>query len=127
MPNGNGFIDCRYCVYARPEDGKWTILFGGPVHCLYHQKSLPKPSDGDHRFCINIITNEQWYSEQGGGHIFFPFLRQVARFGVELEPGILYEYSLLPGSSPKRLASLREPNYKTGGWKDSASQSPEPS
>jgi hypothetical protein len=120
MPNGKGFIDCRYCVYSRPEDGKWPILFGGAVHCLFHEKSLPKPSEGtQHRFCINIIANEQWYSEQGGMHIFFPFLRQVARFGAELEPGILYEYHCQVATSLKRLASLREPDYKKIGWKES--------
>lgn len=120
MPNGKGFIDCRYCVYARPENGEWLILFGGPVHCLYHQKSLPAPSGGiEHRFCINIIANEQWYSEQGGSHIFFPFLRQVARFGAELKPGILYEYGYPNAGSLKQLAVLREPDYHKQGWKDS--------
>jgi hypothetical protein len=92
MPNGKGFIDCRYCVYAWPEGDKWPILFGGPVRCLYHQLPLPAPSKGsEHRFCINIVANGQWYGESSTAHIFSPFLRQAARFGAELEPGILYE------------------------------------
>ena len=118
MPKGKGFIDCRYCVYAWPENGEWPILFGGPVRCLYFQKSLPEPSVGtQHRFCINIVANEQWYSEQGGMHVFNPFLRQVARFGAELEPGILYEFHPQVATSLKPLAILREPNYETRGWK----------
>ena len=120
MPNGKGFIDCRYCVYAWPENDQWPVLFGGPVKCLYHQKSLPNPSEGtQHLFCINIIVNELWYSEQGGMHIYFPFLRQTARFVAELEPGVLYEYHCQLASSLKPLATLRKPDYEKRGWKQS--------
>ena len=122
MPNGKGFIDCRYCVYAWPEDGKWPICFGGPIRCMYHEKSLPKPSSlegTEHRFCLSIVANEHWFSEQAGSHIFNPFLSHVARFGAELEPGVLYEYHPHDAGSLKQLALLREPDYEKKGWKKS--------
>ena len=117
MPNGKGFIDCRYCVYAWPVD-KWPILFGSRVKCLYHQQELPQPTDsGEHRFCISIQANETWFSEEGGMHIYFPFLRQVARFGAELEAGMLYEFQTQVQASLKPLAQLREPDYQNRTWK----------
>ncbi len=99
-------------------DDKWPILFGSRVKCLYHQQELPQPTEpGDHRFCINIQANETWYSEQGGMHIYNPFLRQVARFGAELEAGMLYEFETQFPKSLKPLALLREPDYDNRSWK----------
>jgi hypothetical protein len=50
-------------------------------------------------------------------HIYFPFLRQVARFGAELEAGMLYEYQTQVPESLKPLAQLREPDYQNRTWK----------
>jgi hypothetical protein len=119
MPNGKGFIDCRYCAYAWPEDDQWPLCFGGPVRCLYHRRSLPPPSEGtQHRFCINIVANEYWFGESSGLHLFSPFIRQVARFGAELEPGVLYEYQPQNAGSLRALAKLREPDYENRSWKN---------
>jgi hypothetical protein len=118
MPNGKGFIDCRYCVYAWPTDENWPIQTGSTVKCLYHQQQLPKPTEaGAHRFCINLQANELWFSEQGGMHIYWPFLQQAARFGAELEPGMLYEYHVQLAESLRPLKLLREPDFDNRGWK----------
>ena len=118
MPNGKGFIDCYYCVYASPVDDSWPFLMGSRVKCLYHQQELPNPKEeGNHRFCLSIQANETWYADQNGMHIFSPFLRQVARFGVELEPGMLYEFQMHITESLKPLALLREPDYQNRSWK----------
>lgn len=118
MPNGKGFLDCRYCVYALPTDNEWPISFDSSIKCLYHQRELPDATEqGAHRFCINVQPNELWYSEQGGMHIFFPFLQQAARFGAELEPGLLYEYQVPLKDSLKPLHRLREPDYENRSWK----------
>ena len=120
MPNGKGFIDCRYCVYAWPSDGHWPV--DEKIICLYHQQNLPETrSPGAHRFCINIQPNETWFSEYRGLHIFFPFLQQVARFGAELEPGVLYEYEDQCPESLATLKKLREPDYECRSWKPIAS------
>ena len=50
-------------------------------------------------------------------HIYFPFLRQVARFGMELEAGMLYEYETHDADSIKSLRQLREPDYERRSWK----------
>ena len=120
MPNGKGFLDCRYCVYARPVEG-WPILFDSRVRCLFHQKELPQVTeDGWHRLCINFQANETYYSESPSYHLFTPPVRQFARFGAELEPGVLYEYSYAKPKDIRKLCVLRLPDYHKFGWKDVA-------
>ena len=118
MPNGKSMLDCRYCVYAHSPEHKWPILVGSRITCLYHRTELPAPKCHAHRFCINIQANDYWYSEQFGAHMFFPFMRQVARFGMELEAGVLYEYiDQIPGGA-KHLAVLRVPDLEHKTWKE---------
>ena len=125
MPNGKGEIDCRYCVYAWPANDNWQVIFGSDINCLYHQQKIPKPSTGhEHRFCSNVHANELWFSEQGGMHIYWNFLVQAARFGAELEPGMLYEYSEQSAKGLKPLKRLRVPDFDNRKWKMVKGESP---
>ena len=120
MPNGKGFLDCRYCVYAYPVEG-WPMLSGSRVKCLFHQKELPQPSEaGAHRLCISFQASETYYSESPSTRLFFPPVRLFARFGTELEPGVLYEYAYPSAKSIRQLCVLRLPDYQKTGWKDVA-------
>ena len=121
MPNGKGFLDCRYCVFAWPLDGKWPLLFGSQTRCQFHQSDLPAAtSPGNHRFCIHFQPSELFFSESRLT-IFRPVAAQFARFGAELSPGVLYEYGALSARQyPKpvqQLAVLRLPDYEHLSWK----------
>ncbi len=50
-------------------------------------------------------------------HIYWPFLRQAARFGAELEAGMLYEYTTQDSEGLNTLSQLREPDYENRTWK----------
>ncbi len=118
MPNGKGFLDCRYCVYAYPLDG-WPILFGSRLNYLYHQKELPQATEpGGHRLCIHFQASETYYAESPLTGLFSPPSRQFARFGVELEPGVLYEYPYPMPQHIRKLCVLRVPDYRNVRWTD---------
>lgn len=116
MPNGKGELDCRYCVYARRNDGEWPVLVGSSIRCLFHEQELPVGEE-PYRFCTHFKTNDFWYSEQYGMHELFPMFHQIARLGAELEPGMLYSY--VPGipDSLGPLKRLRIPDFKERIWR----------
>jgi hypothetical protein len=124
MPNGKGFLDCRYCVYAQPIDGG-PLLFGSKTYCLFHRCELPQPKIvGAHRFCIHFQASELYFAEAFLGAMFRPIASQFARFGAELDPGVLYEYGsvsarMLP-HPVDALATLRKPDYHNRTWLPSA-------
>jgi len=119
MPNGKGFLDCRYCVFAWPLDGKWPLLFGSRTRCMFHQSDLPSvTAPGHHRFCVHFQPSELFFSESPLT-MFRPIAAQFARLGAELAPGVLYEFNHYskPPQTVQQLAVLRIPDYQDRCWK----------
>jgi hypothetical protein len=114
MPNGKGSIDCSYCVHFDGEgypDG-WTE----ERRCKFHQTMLPKPSSEHlNRFCCHFEPN-QTYCEDNLGMQFFPVVRRFAWFGIDLEPGVLYEFPYPAPHEAKKLAVLRIPDFQNIRW-----------
>jgi hypothetical protein len=118
MPNGRGKLDCIYCVHFDAQfDAKgYTYGKGEERACAYHQVILPKPKDeSNNRICGNFAPNGLWYRDNKYLE-FFTLVRQFAWFGIDLEPGVLYEYSYNDPPGMIKLAVLRIPDYEHPHW-----------
>jgi len=115
MPNGKGALDCSYCVHfdgcAYPKD------FGQERLCRFHESILPKPKiDSNNRICGNFEPNEDYRIDNPFAQ-FFTSARRFAWFGVDLEPGVLYEFCYNEPPKITKSAVLRVPDYHNGGWR----------
>jgi hypothetical protein len=67
-----------------------------------------------HRICANFQPNEHYLKSFVSE--LFTLARSFARFGIDFEPGVLYEFYYHRPSAITKLAVLRLPNYQSGGW-----------
>jgi hypothetical protein len=109
MPNGKGSLDCSYCAHF--HGGSYPREFGEPRLCRFHETILPKAqNEGNNRICGNFEPNEDYHTDNPYSQ-FFPLARRFAWFGIDLEPGVLYEFCYNEPPKIIRLAVLREPDY----------------
>lgn len=114
MPNGRGSLDCCYCVHF--EGTGYPDGHGEERRCHFHQTVLPKATaDYLNRICCHFDPNETYELHNGLGQ-FAPLVRRFAWFGVDLEPGVLYEYSYPHPPSIAQLKVLRIPDYENDTW-----------
>lgn len=114
MPNGKGSLDCCYCVHF---DGTYPEGHGQERLCRFHQTIVPKGKDPtNNRLCGNFTANEIYYAHETW-HQFFPLARRFAWFGIDLEPGVLYEFCYNVPKEIVKSAVLRIPDYHNGTWK----------
>ena len=113
MPNGKGALDCSYCIHSGgpgyPEQFDETFV------CKFHGVPVPPAKDHNNRICCHFAPNDAYQRDQGGslGTVQMRF----AWFGIEMRPGVLYEfhYNYPPGI--KESTILRVPNYHSNTWK----------
>ena len=114
MPNGKGQLDCSYCRYF---DGTgYPDGFGEQRVCSFHQVTLPKAQDARHnRICCHFDATETFQSHIGFER-FSTVVGRFARFGHELEPGVLYEFPYPNPQAIQKTAVLRVPDYDNDTW-----------
>jgi len=114
MPNGKGSLDCSYCVHFDAlgyPDGH-----GEERLCRFHQTVLPKAKKDYHnRICGNFEPSELYYAHNPSRQ-FFTLARRFAWFGIDFEPGVLYEFSYNHPPGITKSAVLRIPDYQHGTW-----------
>ena len=115
MPNGKGSLDCSYCVHfggrSYPND------FGEERLCRFHETILPKPiAESNSRICGNFEPNEDYDADNPNAQ-FCTLARRFAWFGIDLEPGVLYEFCYNEPPKIAKSAVLRIPDYQNGGWR----------
>ncbi|HKP05310.1 MAG TPA: hypothetical protein VJU77_18320 [Chthoniobacterales bacterium] len=76
---------------------------------------LPASDDGLQRVCCHFEPHDTYWQDNPGG--FFPPALRFARFGRELQPGVLYFFGYNPPERIEREVVLREPNYQSETWR----------
>ena len=116
MPNGKGSLDCSYCKHFNAREG-YPVDFGDSKLCGYHKVILPQSNEPHmNRICCHFEPNETFY--QHNAHFWMPLFRRVAWFGIDMEPGVLYEFSYNNPEGIKKTAILRTPDYQNDCWKE---------
>jgi hypothetical protein len=116
LPNGKGSLDCSYCSYFAGGDG-YPEGFGEQHLCRFHAQILPPANNGNsNRICGNFEPNAGYLRDNRYPQ-FFTLARRFAWFGINMEPGTLYQfqYNYPPGIT--ELSVLRLPDYHNDGWK----------
>src|SRR4051794_25013675 len=117
MPNGKGTLDCCYCVHfdgiGYPDGHAEERL------CRFHQTVLPKPKvEYANRICCHFEPS-QADVDHNGLNEFFPLARRFGWFGIDLEPGVLFEFCYNQPPGIRKSAVLRLPDYPNRSWKKS--------
>ena len=90
MPNGKGTLDGSYCIYFNKTDG-YPTDFGKQKECRYHKTKLPKPkNEHNNRICCHFEPNKAY--EKHNSFIWTTLARRFAWFGIDMNPGTLYEF-----------------------------------
>lgn len=114
MPNGKGSLDCCYCVHF--DGSGYPDGHGEERFCSFHQVVLPKAKiNYNNRVCCHFEPN-QAYHQHVGLRQFFPLARRFAWFGIDLEPGVLYEFCYNQPPGITKSAVLRIPDYQNNSW-----------
>ena len=114
MPNGKGSLDCCYCIHF--DATGYPDGHGEERLCRFHQTVVPKARvESNNRICGNFKPNGL-YDAHSPLEQFFPLARRFAWFGVDLEPGVLYEFSYNHPPGITKSAVLRIPDYQRNGW-----------
>jgi hypothetical protein len=114
MPNGKGSLDCSYCVHFDAKG--YPDGHGEARLCRFHQTVLPKAKvESNNRICGNFEPSELYFAHNPLRQ-FFPLARRFAWFGIDLEPGVLYEYCYNQPSGITKSAVLRVPDYHHDNW-----------
>lgn len=114
MPNGKGSLDCSYCAHF--EGVGYPDGFGEQRLCRFHETILPKPKDeSNNRICGNFEPNEAFRADNPS-HPFITVARRFAWFGIDLEPGALYEFCYNQAPGITKSAVLRVPDYQNHIW-----------
>jgi hypothetical protein len=115
MANGKGSLDCCYCIHfdaTGVADGWQQARL-----CKFHQKVLPVPTAHCNRICCHFEPNSAYFEDNPAWPLV-PVACRFALFGMDLDPGVLYEFSYTDPSGAKPIAVLRIPNYKTMTWQE---------
>jgi len=108
MPNGKGTIDCHYCVNYENK-GKWFPSFGPQGFCHFHKIDLPLPKGvHNNRICCHFEANNDYWLDNPGK--FCPPARRFAWFGIDLKPGVLYEFGYNDPEGIKESSVMKEPD-----------------
>lgn len=115
MPNGKGTLDCSYCIHF---DGTgFPDGHGEERMCRFHQTVLPKAKVEYHnRICCHFGPNGTYHKHNVLGQ-FLPLVRRFAWFGIDLEPGVLYEFPYPNSRAITKSAVLRIPDFRNATWK----------
>ncbi len=114
MPNGKGSLDCCYCVHF--DANGYPDGHGAERLCRFHQTVLPKGKVEHHnRICGNFQPDELYYAHNPNRQ-FCPLLRKFAWFGIDLEPGVLYEFGYNQPKGITKSAVLRIPDHHNDTW-----------
>ena len=115
MPNGKGSLDCCYCVHFDAQG--YPDGHGEERYCRFHETKVPKARvEYQNRICGNFVPNEAYFAHNPSPQ-FFTLARKFAWFGIDLEPGVLYEFCYNQPPEIKKSAVLRIPDYQKMGWK----------
>jgi hypothetical protein len=114
MPSGKGSLDCSYCVHFDAKgypDGHAEEKL-----CRFHQIMLPEPKvEYNNRICGNFEPSELYFGHNPLRQ-FFTLARRFAWFGIDLEPGVLYEFCYNQPAGITKSAVLRIPDYHNDTW-----------
>lgn len=114
MPNGKGSLDCSYCVHFDATGNPGG--HGEERLCRFHQTILPKAKvQANNRICGNFDASEL-YCAHNPLRQFCTLARRFAWFGIDLEPGVLYEFCYNQPPGITKLAVLRIPDYQNLTW-----------
>src|SRR3954470_24134832 len=114
MPNGKGSLDCCYCAHFDAQG--YPDGFGEERLCRFHHTVLPKPRvEHNNRICGNFEPSELYYAHNPSRE-FVTLSRRFAWFGIDLEPGILYEFCYNHPPGITKSAVLRTPDYQHRTW-----------
>jgi hypothetical protein len=114
MPNGKGSLDCSYCVHF--DAMGYPDGHGEERLCRFHQTVLPKAKvEPNNRICGNFEPSELYYAHNPSRQ-FFTLARRFAWFGIDLEPGVLYEFCYNEPPKIRKSAVLRIPDYQNRTW-----------
>ena len=117
MANGKGSLECSYCVHFNPSSG-YPEGFSQARYCNYHKVKLPLPKrEHNNRICCNFTPNLAFEHDNLFPH-FIPLARRFAWFGIDMQPGVLYEFPYNQPPDIMQTAVLRVPDYNTGSWKN---------
>jgi hypothetical protein len=115
MPNGKGSLDCSYCVHFAGQG--YPDGHGEERLCRFHETLLPKAKLSDNnRICGNFEPTELYFVHNPSRQ-FITVARRWAWFGIDLEPGILYEFGYNTPNEISKTAVLRVPDYQNRNWK----------
>jgi hypothetical protein len=115
MPNGKGTLDCCYCVHFDRMRG-YPEGHGEERLCRFHQTVLPKAKvEANNRICGNFEPSELYYAHNPLRQ-FITLARRFAWFGIDLEPGVLYEFCYNHPPGIAKSAVLRIPDYHHDSW-----------
>jgi hypothetical protein len=113
MPNGKGSLDCCYCVHF--SGNGYPDGHGEERLCRFHQTIVPKAKDfPNNRICGNFAPGELYYAHSRSQ--FFTLARRFAWFGIDLKPGVLYEFCYNQPNVIIESAVLRIPDYQNDTW-----------
>jgi hypothetical protein len=116
MPNGKGSLDCSYCIHFEGSSG-YPEGFGEERLCKFHQVVVPKGNvPHNNRICCNFEPNEGYYRDNPLRQ-YITLARRFAWFGIDMEPGVLYEFCYNQPPGITKIAVLRIPDYQARGWK----------
>ena len=113
MANGKGSLDCNYCIHLEryPEGSSEEGL------CKFHEVILPPPNTKyDNRICCHFEPNASFHRDNPFPQ-FMPLARQFAWFGIDMEPGVLYEFQYNQPPGITKTSVLRVADYASGTWK----------
>ena len=117
MPNGKGALACRYCIHFTDPNGS-SAGFGCGGHCGFHGVDLPDTSKEHHnRICCHFEPNDAYHRDNPMPQ-FSPLVQRFAWFGIDMKPGVLYEFFYNDPPGIREAAVMREPDYHGGGWKE---------
>jgi hypothetical protein len=115
MPNGKGSLDCSYCAHF--DGGGYPDGFGEQRLCRFHETILPKAkTESNNRICGNFEPGDA-YRAYISRHQFITTARRFAWFGIDLEPGVLYEFCYNEPPKITKSAVLRIPDYQNLSWR----------
>lgn len=115
MPNGKGSLDCSYCVHF--DAPGYPEGHGEERLCRFHETVLPKPkAEYKNRICANFEPSELYFAHNPSRQ-FFTLARRFARFGIDLEAGVLYEFGYNQPENITKTAVLRIPDFQNRTWK----------
>gem|GEM_PF-102133 len=89
MGNGRGKLDCSYCLHFQSEG--YPDGFGERRMCLFHEQFLPAARvKHHHRICAHFLSDMDF--KRRCAYDGMTEARRFAWFGIDLKPGVLYEF-----------------------------------